>query len=71
MNNSDVIHNAVIKEQENILQPNLKFKIIGIFSDGSFKLSGENSVGLGDKVYIANKTIIKKYVQSIQITNSQ
>lgn len=71
LNNSDVIHNAVIKEQENILHPNLKFKIIGIFSDGSFKLSGENSVGLGDKVYIANKTIIKKYVQSIQITNSQ
>lgn len=71
LNNSDLIHNAIVREQENILHPNLKVKIIGIFDNNHFKLPGESTIGLDDKVYVANKTIVKKYVKSIQIANCQ
>lgn len=67
LNNSDSIHDAMKNKEENILHPNLKVKLIGVYDGNDFNLAGEQSFGIGDKVYIANSRIIKKYVESIQI----
>lgn len=70
LNNSDSIHDAMKNKEENILHPNLKVKLIGVYDENNFNLAGEQSFGIGDKVYIANSRIIKKYVESIQIHDS-
>lgn len=70
LNNSDSIHDAMKNKEENILHPNLKVKLIGVYDGNNFNLTGEQSFGIGDKVYIANSRIIKKYVESIQIHDS-
>lgn len=70
LNNSDSIHDAMKNKEENILHPNLKVKLIGVYDGNNFNLGGEQSFGIGDKVYIANSRIINKYVESIQINSS-
>lgn len=70
LNNSDSIHDAMAKKDENVLHPNLKIKLIGVYDDDHFKLAGEYSFGIGDKVYVANSQIINNYVKSIQINSS-
>lgn len=70
LNNSDSIHDAMAKKDENVLHPNLKIKLIGVYDDDYFKLAGEYSFGIGDKVYVANSQIINNYVKSIQINSS-
>lgn len=70
LNNSDSIHDAMTRKDENVLHPNLKIKLIGVYDDTNFKLAGEQSFGIGDKVYVANNQIIDDYVKSIQINSS-
>ena len=38
LNNSDSIHDAMAKKDENVLHPNLKIKLIGVYDDDYFKL---------------------------------
>lgn len=41
--------------------------IIGLLKVGRFKLPGFKTVEITDKVYIANKNLIQKYLNSIEI----
>ena len=58
--NSDSVHSALLKNDSEKIYPELSIDIIGVMSHNSnrFKLSGFATVGLTDRVYIANKKII-------------
>ena len=66
---SDSVHNALLKEHSEKIYPELSLDIIGVMSNNSkkFKLSGFSTVGLTDKVYIANKRIVDIYLKSIEL----
>jgi hypothetical protein len=67
--NSDSVHSALLKNDSEKIYPELSIDIIGVMSHNSnrFKLSGFATVGLTDRVYIANKKIIDIYLQSIEL----
>lgn len=67
--NSDSVHNALLKDDSEKIYPELSLDIIGIMPNNSnrFKLSGFTTVGLTDRVYIANKKIIDIYLNSIEL----
>ena len=66
---SDSVHNALLREHSEKIYPELSLDIIGVMSNNSkkFKLSGFSTVGLTDKVYIANKRIVDIYLKSIEV----
>ena len=66
---SDSVHNALLIEHSEKIYPELSLDIIGVMSNNSkkFKLSGFSTVGLTDKVYIANKRIVDIYLKSIEL----
>ena len=66
---SDSVHNALLREHSEKIYPELSLDIIGVMSNNSkkFKLSGFSTVGLTDKVYIANKRIVDIYLKSIEL----
>ena len=66
---SDSVHNALLIEHSEKIYPELSLDIIGVMSNNSkkFKLSGFSTVGLTDKVYIANKRIVDIYLKSIEV----
>ena len=66
---SDRVHNALLREHSEKIYPELSLDIIGVMSNNSkkFKLSGFSTVGLTDKVYIANKRIVDIYLKSIEL----
>ncbi|EPH85026.1 ATP-binding protein [Enterococcus faecalis] len=65
LSNSDNIH---ITNKEKLL-PEMGIEILGILTNGNknFNLSGNLTAGVTDKVYIANKKVIKKYFDSIEL----
>ncbi|HEM3472190.1 TPA: ATP-binding protein [Streptococcus suis] len=67
--NSDSVHNALLKDDSEKIYPELSLDIIGIMPNNGnrFKLSGFTTVGLTDRVYIANKKIIDIYLNSIEL----
>ncbi|HFI0645145.1 TPA: ATP-binding protein [Streptococcus suis] len=71
--NSDSVHGALLKNDSEKIYPELSVDIIGVMSNNSnkFKLSGFATVGLTDKVYIANKKIIDIYLNSIELKETQ
>lgn len=71
LKDNDSIHKAMIDENNNVLHPNLGFQLIGIWKNEHFEFPGENTIGLGDKAYVANKIIIKKYLTSLQLSISE
>lgn len=66
---SDSVHNALLREHSEKIYPELSLDIIGVMSNNSkkFKLSGFSTVGLTDKVYIANQRIVDIYLKSIEL----
>lgn len=71
--NSDSVHNALLKNDSEKIYPEISLDIIGVMSNNSnkFKLSGFATVGLTDRVYIANKKIIDIYLNSIELKETQ
>lgn len=71
--NSDSVHNALLKNDSEKIYPEISLDIIGVMSKNSnkFKLSGFATVGLTDRVYIANKKIIDIYLNSIELKETQ
>lgn len=62
-------HYAVKNEITEKIFPELFIDLVGVWSPGSdsFKTPGFCSVGLMDKVYIANQSINREYLKSIEI----
>lgn len=63
------IHDSLVNNNENKLYPSISIKVLGYLDERSqlFKLSGIKNIGLGDKVYVANKVIQDIYIKSLEI----
>ncbi|CAI2663649.1 hypothetical protein AKUH4B507X_15100 [Apilactobacillus kunkeei] len=71
VNSSDSVHNSMNNGLKNMIYPELAINILGILDEdiNKFKLSGFKTVGLTDKVYIANKYIISTFIDSMEIND--
>lgn len=71
VNSSDSVHNSMNNGLKNMIYPELAINILGILDEdiNKFKLSGLKTVGLTDKVYIANKYIISTFIDSMEIND--
>lgn len=68
VNRSDSVHDSMNKGYKENVYPEISVDIIGLLGEnGFFRLAGFKTVGITDKVYIANQKIIQKYVNSIEI----
>lgn len=66
---SDSVHESLNNGISEKVYPEIGIDVIGLMrqNECSFKLSGMNTVGVTDKVYIANEELIIKYLESIEI----
>ncbi|MGB2561823.1 ATP-binding protein [Leuconostoc mesenteroides] len=67
VSSSDSIHESVHSGRKENVFPEIGIDVIGLLNDDKFKLAGFKSVGITDKVYIANKQLITKYIHSLEI----
>ncbi|WP_270244430.1 ATP-binding protein [Lactococcus lactis] len=68
VNSSDSVHESMNGGRKDSIFPEISVDIIGLLSDdGKFKLSGFKTVGITDKVYIANEKLTQKYLTSVEI----
>ena len=65
LNDGTLNHDALMNQEDDSLHPMIQLKLIGIYGNDGFKLSGFNNVGIGDKVYIATAHINELYLSSI------
>jgi putative herA helicase len=70
--NSDSVHEMLVNGQREKVFPEINIEILAYIPLGEkyFKLNGTNSVGITDKVYIANKNAIELFIKSIEINPS-
>lgn len=62
------LHQTKSDEKKEKVFPELCIDIIGLLgSDEKIRLPGFKTVGLTDKVYLANKELVKKYLSSIEV----
>lgn len=68
--NSESIHNALIKSEHEKVFPEVSIDIVGVMKNGESKFCpiGFYNVGLTDKVYIANSTVNENYLKSIELS---
>lgn len=62
-------HDALMTNSDKELHPIIELKLIGIYQNdtSTFRLSGFNNVGIGDKVYVATSKIKELYESSLEI----
>ena len=65
ISSSDSVHDSMNKGITERIFPEIGIDIIGLLKPGetSFRLSGTKTVGITDKVYIANSDLISKYLK--------
>lgn len=64
----DSLHKSKSDEKKEKVFPEISIDIIGLLgNDEKFKLSGFKTVGITDKVYVANRELVKKYLSSIEV----
>ena len=70
--NSDSVHEMLVNGQREKVFPEINIEILAYIPLGEkyFKLNGTNSVGITDKVYIANKNAIELFIKSIEVNPS-
>ncbi|ETO40628.1 Bipolar DNA helicase [Fructilactobacillus florum 8D] len=71
VNSSSSVHEAMNHGIEETIYPEIAVNVIGILDGNKFKLSGLKTVGITDKVYIANNELISIYLKSIEINDYQ
>ena len=73
ISSSDSVHDSMNKGITERIFPEIGIDIIGLLKPGetSFRLSGTKTVGITDKVYIANSDLISKYLNSIEIKSNK
>ncbi|EOH98357.1 hypothetical protein UAW_01538 [Enterococcus haemoperoxidus ATCC BAA-382] len=69
VSNSESVHDSMNNGFMEDVYPEIGVDIIGLMKLGEdkFSLAGFKTVGITDKVYIANQEMIKKYLDSIEI----
>ncbi len=67
--NSDSVHDMLKNGQQEKIFPDISVDILGYIPLGEkyFKLNGTKTVGITDKVYIANENAVELFIQSIEI----
>lgn len=67
---TDSLHKSKSDEKKELVFPEISIDIIGLLgSDEKFKLPGFKTVGITDKVYVANRELMQKYLTSIEVNN--
>ena len=69
---SESLHESINHGRPDMVFPEIHIDLIGLmtFCDKKFMLPEFSTVGVSDKVYLANNVVIKKYLQSIETNNS-
>lgn len=72
VSSSEKLHNSTNYGKPENISPEINIDIIGVmtYRDSKFKLSEFRTVGVSEKVYLANRNIIEKYLESVEITRS-
>lgn len=67
--NSDSLHEMLTYGQQEKIFPEISIDILGYIPLGEkyFKLNGTNTVGITDKVYIANENAVEQFIKSIEV----
>lgn len=67
--NSDSVHEMLTNRQQEKIFPEINIDILGYIPLGEtyFKLNGTNTVGITDKVYIANEKAVELFIKSIEV----
>lgn len=67
--NSDSFHEMLTYGQQEKIFPEISIDILGYIPLGEkyFKLNGTNTVGITDKVYIANENAVEQFIKSIEV----
>ncbi|MFP3768086.1 ATP-binding protein [Streptococcus sp. TATVAM-FAB35] len=67
--NSDSVHEMLTNGQQEKIFPEINIDILGYIPLGEkyFKLNGTNTVGITDKVYIANELAVELFIKSIEV----
>ena len=67
--NSDSVHEMLTNGQQEKIFPEISIDILGYIPLGEkyFKLIGTKTVGITDKVYIANENAVELFIQSIEV----
>lgn len=73
ISNTVNIHDSINLGKYELIYPELSIEIIGLmrYGDQTFKLPEFSTVGITDKVYVANNEIIQKYTQSLEVKCSK
>lgn len=71
--NSYSMHEMLEKGEREKILPEISIDILGYIPMGEdkFKLRGMNSVGIGDKVYVANEKVINIFIESIEVATKK
>lgn len=69
VSNSDSLHEMFTYGQQEKIFPEISIDILGYIPLGEqyFKLNGTNTVGITDKVYIANENAVEQFIKSIEV----
>lgn len=67
--NSDSVHEMLTNGQQEKIFPDISIDVLGYIPLGEkyFKLNGTKTVGITDKVYIANENAVELFIQSIEV----
>ena len=67
--NSDSVHEMLTSGLQEKIFPEISIDILGYIPLGEkyFKLNGTNTVGITDKVYIANEKVVDLFIKSIEV----
>ena len=67
--NTDSVHEMLTNGQQETIFPEISIDILGYIPLGEkyFKLNGTNTVGITDKVYIANEKAVVHFIKSIEV----
>ena len=67
--NSDSVHEMLTSGLQEKIFPEISIDILGYIPLGEkyFKLNGTNTVGITDKVYMANEKVIELFIKSIEV----
>ena len=69
VSNTDSVHEMLTNGEQEKIFPEISIDILGYIPLGEkyFKLNGTNTVGVTDKVYIANEKALKFFIKSIEV----
>ena len=67
--NSDSVHEMLTSGVQEKIFPEISIDILGYIPLGEkyFKLNGTNTVGITDKVYMANEKVVELFIKSIEV----